>query len=409
MDKKLLSEYAKLMVKVGANVQPGQKVRLYAEVDQHELATLVAKECYAAKASYVEMFWSCGEIERLHYENASVETLGTVLPWEEERQKQMVKDLPVRIFIESADPDELSGIPADIISTVGQMRTKVLKKYRDEIDGKHQWLIVAAASPKWALKVFPDCDEERAVEKLWEAIFSCVYIDGNNDSAEIWAKHTSDMKKRADWLNSQQFTKLKYKSSNGTDFSVELIPGAKWCGAADTNRINNASYVPNMPTEEVFISPMKGRCEGTLVATKPLSWSGQLIDGFSVEFRDGKVYSCHAKQGEDMLKRMFAMDEGASMLGEVALVPKDSPINKSGLLFMNTLFDENACCHVAVGEGFLEVIDGFENKSLDEIHAMGINDSLIHVDFMIGSDDLDITGVRPDGTKVPIFRNGTWA
>ena len=409
MDKKLLNEYAKLMVKVGANVQPGQKVRLYAEVDQHELATLVAKECYAAKAAYVEMFWSCGNIERLHYENASVETLGTVLPWEEERQKQMVKDLPVRIFIESADPDELSGIPADIISTVGQMRSKVLKKYRDEIDGKHQWLIVAAASPKWALKVFPDCDADTAVEKLWDAILSCVYIDGKNNAEEVWAKHTADMKKRADWLNSQQFTKLRYKSSNGTDFSVELIPGAKWCSAADTNRINGACYVPNMPTEEVFISPMKGRCEGTLIATKPLSWSGQLIDGFSVEFKNGKVYSCHAKQGEEMLKKMFAMDEGASMLGEVALVPKDSPINKSGLLFMNTLFDENACCHIAVGEGFLEVIDGFENKTLDEIHAMGINDSIIHVDFMIGSDDLDITGIRTDGTEVPVFHNGTWA
>ena len=183
MDKNMLSEYAKLMVKVGANVQKGQKVRLYAEVDQYELATLVAKECYNAGASYVEMFWSCGAVERLHYENASVETLGTVLNWEEERQKQMVKDLPARIFIESADPDELSGIPADVISTVGRMRSKVLKKYRDEIDGKHQWLIVAAASPKWAKKVFPDDDSDTAVEKLWNAIFSCVYLDGNKNWA----------------------------------------------------------------------------------------------------------------------------------------------------------------------------------------------------------------------------------
>ena len=211
MDIKMLGEYAKLMVKVGANVQKGQKVRLYAEVDQHELAALVARECYNAGASYVEMFWSCGAIDRLHYENASVETLGTVLPWEEERQKQMVKDLPARIFIESADPDELSGIPADVISTVGQMRSKVLKKYRDEIDGKHQWLIVAAASPKWAKKVFPDDDTETAVEKLWKAIFSCVYLDGENDWQRVWKKHTDTMKEKADWLNAQGFKSLKYK------------------------------------------------------------------------------------------------------------------------------------------------------------------------------------------------------
>lgn len=225
MDKNMLSEYAKLMVKVGANVQKGQKVRLYAEVDQYELATLVAKECYNAGASYVEMFWSCGAVERLHYENASVETLGTVLSWEEERQKQMVKDLPARIFIESADPDELSGIPADVISTVGRMRSKVLKKYRDEIDGKHQWLIVAAASPKWAKKVFPDDDSDTAVEKLWNAIFSCVYLDGNKNWEQVWKQHTDTMREKADWLNSKRFKSLRYSSSNGTDFTVQLIPG----------------------------------------------------------------------------------------------------------------------------------------------------------------------------------------
>lgn len=409
MDKNMLSEYAKLMVKVGANVQKGQKVRLYAEVDQYELATLVAKECYNAGASYVEMFWSCGAVERLHYENASVETLGTVLSWEEERQKQMVKDLPARIFIESADPDELSGIPADVISTVGRMRSKVLKKYRDEIDGKHQWLIVAAASPKWAKKVFPDDDSDTAVEKLWNAIFSCVYLDGNKNWEQVWKQHTDTMREKADWLNSKRFKSLRYNSSNGTDFTVQLIPGAKWCGAADINRVNGAAYVPNMPTEEVFISPMKGKCEGRLVATKPLSWSGNLIDGFEVEFTNGRVSGCKAKQGEEILKKMFAMDNGASMLGEVALVPKESPINRSGLLFMNTLFDENACCHVAVGEGFQEVIEGAENMTLDKIHALGVNDSIIHVDFMIGSDDLDITGICEDGTEIPVFRNGTWA
>lgn len=257
--------------------------------------------------------------------------------------------------------------------------------------------------------MFPDDDSDTAVEKLWNAIFSCVYLDGNRNWEQVWKQHTDTMREKADWLNSKCFKSLRYNSSNGTYFTVQLIPGAKWCGAADINRVNGAAYVPNMPTEEVFISPMKGKCEGKLVATKPLSWSGNLIDGFEVEFTNGRVSGCKARQGEEILKKMFAMDNGASMLGEVALVPKESPINRSGLLFMNTLFDENACCHVAVGEGFQEVIEGAENMTLDEIHALGVNDSLIHVDFMIGSDDLDITGICEDGTEIPVFRNGTWA
>lgn len=409
MTEKLLQDYARLIVRVGANVQPGQRVRLEAEVDQVPLVQAVTRECYEAGASYVELIWDCGAVERMHYQYAGVDTLGTVLPWEEARAKQMTEDLPVRIFIESSDPDEFSGIPADVLSTVRQMRSKVLKKYRDEIDGKHQWLIVAAPSPKWAQKVFPGEPEETAVEKLWRAILSCVYLDGEHDPVEVWQAHTRRMTEKADWLNAQNFVRLEYKSANGTDFSVELIPGAKWCGAGDVNHSNGAFYVPNMPTEEVFTSPMKGACEGRLVATKPLSWAGQLIDGFTVDFKDGRAVSCQARVGEEILTKMFAMDEGAGMLGEVALVPKESPVNQSGLLFYNTLFDENACCHVAAGAGFNEVIEGFMDLSLDEIHGRGVNDSIIHVDFMIGSDDLNITGFRADGSSEPIFRNGTWA
>jgi aminopeptidase len=217
------------------------------------------------------------------------------------------------------------------------------------------------------------------------------------------------MTQKAQWLNEQKFVRLEYHSSNGTDFTVGLIPEAKWSGAGDVNHNNGAYYVPNMPTEEVFTSPMKGVCEGTLVATKPLSWSGQLIEDFSVTYQNGRVVSCQAKKGEEILTKMFAMDEGAAMLGEVALVPKESPVNRSGLLFYNTLFDENACCHVAAGHGFSEVLEGFIDMTAEEIQAKGVNDSLIHVDFMVGSDDLSITGYQADGTAVPVFRNGTWA
>lgn len=409
MNENKLKDYARLIVKIGANVQKGQRVRLEAEIDQLPLVKAVTEECYKAGAKYVELIWTCGEISKLHYTYATAETLGEVPHWEEERFKQMTVDYPVRIFIESADPDEMGDISADLISTVRRMRSSVIKKYRDALDGKHQWLIVAAASPKWAKKVFPDVPEEEATELLWNAIFDCVYLKDGVDAEEIWKAHTDKMTQKANWLNEQKFTKLHYSSSNGTDFTAELIPDAKWGGAGDINHLNNTFYVPNMPTEEVYTSPMKGKCEGRLVSTKALSWSGQLINNFTVDFKDGKVVDCHAEKGEETLKKMFAMDEGASMLGELALVPKESPINQSGLMFYNTLFDENACCHVAVGQGFCEVLEGFMDMSDDEIHAMGINDSLIHVDFMIGSDDLNIVGIREDGSEVDIFINGTWA
>ena len=228
MNENKLREYAKLIVKIGANVQKGQRVRLQAGVDQIPLVTMVTEECYKAGASYVEMFWECGEINKLHYQYASAEVLGEVPVWEEERAKQMTVDLPVRIFIDSSDPDELAGIPADLISTVSQMRQKVMKKYRDQIDGKHQWLIVAAASKKWAKKVFPDDTEDVALEKLWDAIFDCVYLKDGEDAEKIWQAHNERMTQKANWLNEQNFKTLHYTSSNGTDFRVDLIPGAKW-------------------------------------------------------------------------------------------------------------------------------------------------------------------------------------
>ena len=408
MNEAKLREYAKLIVKIGANVQKGQRVRLQAGVDQVLLATMVTEECYKAGASYVELIWECGPINKLSYQYATAETLGTVQNWEEERLKQMTVDLPVRIFIDSSDPDELAGISADLLSTVRQMRGKVTKKYRDQLDGKHQWLIVAAPSPAWAKKVFPGEPEDIAVENLWNAIFDCLYLKEGEDVEKIWQAHCDRMTQKANWLNEQAFRKLHYTSKNGTDFTVELIPGAKWSGAGDINHMNNTFYVPNMPTEEVFTSPMRGKCEGRLVSTKPLSWSGQVINNFTVDFKDGKVVDCHAEQGEKVLKKMFAMDEGAAMLGEVALVPKESPTNQSGLMFFNTLFDENACCHVAAGAGFSEVLDGFMDMSDEEILAKGINDSLIHVDFMVGSDDLHIVGIHEDGSETDVFVNGTW-
>lgn len=409
MNEVLLQKYARLIVKIGANVQNGQKVRLCVDVDQVPLATLITEECYKAGASRVEVEWSCGQINRLHYQYAAPEVLGEVLPWEEAKQEQYVKDLPVYIRVLSMDPDELSGISPDVISTVTRMRAGVLKKYRDQMDGKYQWTAAGAPSVAWAKKVFPGETDEVAVEKLWQAILSCVYLTEDCDPEQVWNHHTEVLTEKMGWLNEQNFTSLHYTSANGTDFTVELIPGAKWSGAKDFNHGCDVTFVPNLPTEEIFTSPMRGKAEGRLVSTKALSWSGQLINNFSVDFKDGKVCDCHAEEGEEILKKMFAIDEGAAMLGEVALVPKESSINQSGLLFYNTLFDENACCHVAVGRGFGEVIEGYTEMTKEELYERGINDSMIHVDFMVGSEDLNITGIREDGTEVPVFINGTWA
>ena len=407
MNEKILKKYAELIVRTGANVQPGQVVQLAVSVEQHEFAMMVMEACYKAGAKKVNVDWRSDAQGRLNFQYADEETLGTVLPWEEAKMKQMTEDLPCRIFIASDDPDAMNGIDPGKLSAVSQRRARVMKPYRNAIDGKHQWVIVAYPSEKWARKCFPEAED--AVDRLWDAILRTVRVTEDNDPVAEWKAHTDFIEKKAAWLNEQGFASLRYRSGNGTDFSVELIPGAKWEGAGAVNTVNNAFYIPNMPTEEIFTSPMAGKCEGTLVAVKPLSWNSQLIEDFSITFRDGKAVSCRAGKGQELLEKMIGMDEGACMLGEVALVPKESPVNQCGFLFYETLFDENACCHCALGMGFKEVLPGGDDMTMEEAQKQGINDSIIHVDFMVGADDLDIDGVRPDGTTEAIFRNGTWA
>lgn len=402
----LLEKYARLIVRTGANVQAGQVVQLTIAVEQHAFAKMLIEECYKAGARKVNVDWDSDMQRRLNFLYAEEAVLSEVLPWEEAKMKQMVDDLPCRIYIVSEDPDAMNGVDPHKLSAVAQSRGKVMKPYRNAIDGKHQWVIAAYPSEKWAKKCFPDAED--AVDRLWEAILKTVRIDEDNDPVEDWKAHVDFIEKKAAWLNEQQFKSLRYSSSNGTDFTVDLIPGAKWEGAGVKNTQNGAFYIPNMPTEEIFTSPMAGRCEGTLVAVKPLSWNSQLIEDFSITFRDGKAVSCKAAKGQELLEKMLGMDEGAAMLGEVALVPKESPVNQCGFLFYETLFDENASCHVALGMGFKEVVPGGDDMTMQQAHEQGVNDSIIHVDFMVGADDLSIDGVRQDGSIAAIFRNGTW-
>ena len=311
------------------------------------------------------------------------------------------------IYLESSDPNGLDGMDQEKWGQAIQKRWSVIKPIRDEMENKYQWCIAAVPGKKWASKVFPELPVDEAVEKLWEAILYTSRAHGDGMSA--WREHNADLKRRCDYLNSLGLRRLKYRSSNGTDFSVGLIPEALFLAAAEYTLGSGITYNPNIPSEEVFTSPMRGDAEGIVYSTRPLSYRGVMIENFSIRFEGGKVVEVHAEKNEDALRTMIAMDEGAAMLGECALVPYDSPIRNSGIMFYNTLFDENAACHLALGAGFTSCIRDYDKYSIEECRSMGINDSMIHEDFMIGSHDTDITGITADGREVPIFRNGGWA
>ena len=406
MKKTVLKEYAKLIVNVGANVQKGQEVLITAEMDQPEFVSYVAEAAYKAGAKKVTVDWKCDALTKLNAKYQKLNVLSKVEAWEEAKLQHMVDTLPARIYIMSEDPDGLKGIPQPKYSKAVAARGKITKPYRQAIDNKHQWTIAAVPGEKWAKKVFPHLSKKQAVEALWEAILSCARTEG--DAVANWEAHNAEMDAHAAYLNTKKIRKLHYTASNGTDLTVGLMERSRFCAACDVT-LSGVKYTPNMPTEEVFTTPKKGEAEGVVVASMPLSYQGQLIENFSMEFKNGKVFSVKAEKNEALLQRMVEMDENAGYLGECALVPKESPINRSGLIFYNTLFDENASCHLALGMGYDTCVEGFETLTREEMEAMGVNDSVIHVDFMIGTEDMSIDGITEDGEIVPIFRNGTWA
>lgn len=407
MTKTIMKKYAHLIARVGVNIKKGQPVRIIAEADQFEFVNLLVTECYKSGASRVDIDWTYQPITKTDYKYRSLKSLSEVPLWKEEKLKLMVEEIPCRIYIESEDPDGLKGVNREKMQKSQMARYKVTKKYSDALENKDQWTIAAVPSYAWAKKVFPDETKRNAYNKLWEAILETVYVTKDNDPVKEWDNHNKNLKTRTEWLNEKKFDYLEYKSSNGTNFRADLIPEAHWCGGGEETLSGNF-FNPNLPTQEVFTSPKKGFAEGTLVSTKPLSYQGQLIEDFKITFKDGKAVSWDAKENKDLLDKMLSMDEGASYLGELALIPQDSPIANTGILFYNTLFDENASCHVALGRGFCDTIDDFQNKTLEECQSLGVNDSMIHVDFMIGADDLTITGYK-DGKAFPIFINGNWA
>jgi aminopeptidase len=403
-----MRKYAQLAVHCGAALKKGQGCVIYAEVEQHEFAEMVAEEAYRAGAKWVMFQWSDQVFTKLKYRHETVTQLSQVAEWEKARQQHFVDTLPALIHISSEDPDGLKGVNVEKLQKAGAARGRVFKPYREAMDNKNQWTIIAVPSKKWAKKVFPGERTSAAVEKLWEAILKTVRVTEDNDPVAEWGAHNARLKGYCKKLNALDLDYVHYQAPNGTDFKCWLIPGAQWHGGGDT-LLDGTFFNPNMPTEEAFTSPMRGLCEGTLVSTMPLSYQGNLIDKFSITFENGKAVSCKAEQGQTLLEKMISVDEGAAMLGELALVPVESPIYQEGILFYNTLFDENAACHVALGRGFNEVIPGFDSMSGEELKARGINDSIIHVDFMIGCPELSITGYTRDGKAVKIFENGSWA
>lgn len=408
MKKTVLRKYARLIAQMGVSIKKGDEVVIQCELDQPEFIEILTGECYKAGASKVTVEFSYQPLQKLHVRHRSIKSLSTVEKWEEEKMQYYVDKLPAKIYIISEDPDGLSGINQEKMAKGYQGRYSVLKPYIDKMDGKDKWCIAAVPGKAWAKKVFPDLRVSQAVEKLWEAILYTSRVDEESDAVENWKAHNEDIHSRCEYLNSLGIEELIYKSSNGTDFTVGLIPDSKFCGASEKT-LGGESYNPNIPSEECFISPMKGKAEGIVYSSKPLSYQGQLIEDFSVTFKDGKAVDCKARKNEELLKKIISMDEGAAYLGECALVPYDSPIRKSGILFYNTLFDENAACHLALGRGFIECIKDYDKYTLEEIHRMGVNDSMVHEDFMIGTPDLSILAKCRDGKTVEIFKNGNWA
>ena len=406
MKQTVLRNYARLIARVGANIQKGQEVVISAEADQAAFVTLLVEECYRAKAKRVWVEWNYEPLRKLDYRHCATTTLSRVEDWEKARLERYAKALPCTIALTSRDPDGLKGVNQEKMAKVQQKRYPIVKPIYDSMENKYPWCIAAVPGVAWAKKVFPGLPKNRAVEKLREAILKTARADG--DPIAAWAAHNAEMEKRCAYLNALGIGTLRYRGDNGTDLTVGLIPEGMFLGGGDTT-LSGQFFNPNIPTEECFTTPMRGQAEGVVYATKPLSYSGELIENFSVRFENGKAVEVRAEKNQALLEKMISMDEGAAYLGECALVPVDSPVSESGLLFYNTLFDENAACHLALGMGFTNTIRGYENKTLEECRAMGVNDSMEHNDFMIGYEGLDIDAVTRDGRTVPIFRRGRWA
>ncbi|MBT2659355.1 aminopeptidase [Bacillus sp. ISL-18] len=404
---KNLEKYAELAVKVGVNIQKGQSLVVNATLEAAELVRLIVKKAYETGAHNVIVNWNDDFISRTKYDLAPDEAFIEYPVWRAKEMEDLAEKGAAFMSVISSSPDLLKGVNPERIANFQKAAGKALSHYRKAIQSdKVSWTVIAAASQDWAAKVFPNEPSNNQVNKLWEAIFKSVRVDTENP-VEAWKKHDETLHEKVHYLNGKRYKELHY-TAPGTDLTIELPEKHLWVGAGSVNESGH-EFMANMPTEEVFTVPLKNGVNGTVASTKPLSYGGNIIDRFSVTFENGKIVGVKAEEGEEILKRLVETDEGSHYLGEVALVPYNSPISQSNVLFFNTLFDENASNHLAIGSAYAFCIEGGKKMSSEELAENGLNESITHVDFMIGSKDMDIDGVTVEGKTEPIFRAGNWA
>ena len=402
-----LKNYADLIVQVGANVQEGQNVFFRAPVEGVQLARLVVESAYEAGARFVDILWSDEQTNLSTYKHAPDDVFDEVPAWQKTALIDAAERHDAFIEIRAVDPQLFKDIDSKRVAKAEATRRRELRPFSEAVmNSDVNWCLVTMPITSWASRVFPDAQPDAAKEQLWDAIFKAVRAD-QDDPVSAWREHLENLETRRKYLNDKQYTALKY-TAPGTDLTVGLPKGHMWLGGYQPTN-EGIVYVANMPTEEVFTLPHKDRVDGTVRSAKPLAYGGQIIDGFEFTFKDGKVVDYSAEEGQEVLEQLLNTDEGAKHLGEVALVPHSSPISQSGILFFNTLFDENAASHLALGRAYRFTLEGGTEMNDEEAAAAGANDSLTHVDFMIGSADTDIDGVLPDGSSEAVMRKGEWA
>lgn len=402
-----LENYASLIVEIGSNIQKNQTLYISASIEALELVRKVADKAYSLGARNVIVDWADDELTKLRYEKAPTESFSDFPEWKVMEREKLAESGAAFVSIVSQSPDLLKGVDSSRIADAQKAAGKALSNYRKMMQAdRFSWSVIAAPSKAWAAKMFPNLEEGEQVPALWEAIFAAVRAD-QADPVAAWKELDETLNSKADYLNKKAYTTLQYKAP-GTNLTIDLPKGHIWCGGGSVNVDGNA-FMANMPTEEVFTVPHKNGVNGYVKNTKPLSYGGNIIDDFTVTFEDGRITEISAGQGEEVLQQLIDTDEGARHLGEVALVPHASPISESGLLFYNTLFDENASNHLAIGSAYSFCLEGGKTMTSEELEKHGLNQSITHVDFMIGSAEMDIDGVLADGTIEPVFRNGNWA
>jgi aminopeptidase len=401
-----LALYAELIVKKGLSIRPGQELLVFSDIEDPRLARLVAQEAYRAGARNVEVMWSDPEVTLIRFREGSDEAISSVPQWLYDGITRAHRDGAARLGLYGADPGLLAGIPPDRVATSSRAQSAGKKEMSELITALHfPWCLVGAASPGWAKMVFPGLAEEEAIAKLWDAIFLTSRVF-EADPVAAWSAHCDALDQRMNWLNGLELEALHFRSE-GTDLRVGLAENCQWEGGWSHSK-DGTLCSPNIPTEEVFTMPHRSRVDGVVRSSKPLSVRGQVVDRIEMEFRDGVAVRAGAAQGEETLRRLLDTDEGARRLGEVALVPNTSKVSEAGILFYNSLYDENAASHIAIGACYAGNMRGYGELSEADRLERGANDSLIHVDWMIGSGAMDVDGVRPDGSAIPLMRSGEW-